>query len=404
MHGSSAAGSGSHSSSASESGVTRGLVRVAWVSSWTRVCGIADYSQVLWPEVRAALERRGIDGELVSLDEFKSNRDLSSRLRDIRPDLVHFQHEYGIWGGKNPPFYRFPQLIHQLRDELPRARFVATAHTVLSPDYRFPVKGRGLQAPIRALANAALLGRLRRAWGKDTWGRLDGVITHSKHLVESVQASGVPRVEVIPHFVPVLSVPGTVARGGPASTPGGEARVIIVFGFFTPEKGQDIAIEALGKLPDQGVKLILAGGVRRKQDQRYLDQCRERILDLGLRERVEITGFVKKNRIDSYYQRATLVLVPFRSTTGSGSIAHALGRGMPILASDLSLNREIADREPGALEFFRSEDAESCAHAISSLLGDAERRKALGAAARRYAAGCSPAKVAEDHVRFYQSL
>ena len=43
-------------------------MRVAWLTTWYRACGIADYSHVLWPSVEAGLRQRGGQGFLVSLD------------------------------------------------------------------------------------------------------------------------------------------------------------------------------------------------------------------------------------------------------------------------------------------------------------------------------------------------
>lgn len=373
------------------------MLRVAWVTPWKRVCGIADYSRALESALQSAFAERNMEWVCVDQDQ---GPDLLTNLAKIQPHFVFFQHEYGLWGGKNPPFYRFPRFVAELRKKLPTVRVGATAHTVLPIGYRFPTQGRGWQVPFRAGANILLIERLRRAWGADTWGGLDLVVVHSGLQVASVEEAGAARVAVIPHFVPELGIRGTVSRGrGPSSGgvvwPYPEKR-LLVFGFLTPEKGQDIAIQLLSFLPSD-FKLIIAGGVRRKSDRAYEMRCRDRIRDLGLESRVEWAGYVPSHLVDSFYARAHLVLAPFRETTGSGSLAQGFARGAAILASDLPLNREIAQRVSGSLAFFKPEDAQDGASQVLHLFENEERILALRSKSREYATLCSASKIARQY-------
>src|SRR5690606_22982444 len=96
-----------------------------------------------------------------------------------RKVILHFQHEYGIYGRKVPPFYFFPRLIRELNRSYPREQKIcATAHTVLGDEYVYPKKGRGWQAPFRGFANKFLMSSFRTIWNEQTWGPLDGVIVH----------------------------------------------------------------------------------------------------------------------------------------------------------------------------------------------------------------------------------
>ena len=128
------------------------------------------------------------------------------------------------------------------------------------------------------------------------------------------------------------------------------------------------------------------------------------IVRLGLRGRVEVTGYVPDAEISRVYEESDLVVAPFRMTTGSGSLVQALARGAPVLASDLPLNREINDRVPGTLAFFVSEDPRDCARQIEQLLADRDRRNVLGEQARQYAATYSPANIARLHLDLYRRV
>jgi glycosyltransferase involved in cell wall biosynthesis len=378
-------------------------MKVAWVTSWDRQCGIAEYSKGLWDDMARALHAQGDSATVVSLDEFPSADALLRRLKELAPDLIHFQHEYSFFGGKNPPRYFFPRLVKSIRIALPSARLIATAHTVLPRDYRFPVKGRGLQIPFRMIANALMLKPLVRTWGSGTWGRLDGVIVHSKLQVETIRSAGIDQISVIPLFVPALPPEPSDSPLPPGIGVSGKFRNVVVFGFLTPEKGQDVVVEAMAHLPND-VRLILAGGLRREGDRGYQEQCQAIAKRLGVQDRVIFTGFVEDRFIPGLFQNADLVVAPFRETSGSASIVQAFARGAAVLASDLPLNLEVDQREPGMMAFFRSGDALDCARKIQALLSDEPRREALGEAALRYARSLEPPAVARQHLDFYRAV
>lgn len=347
--------------------------------------GIRTYADALASPVRSECAR-------VGLEMLESTESLSiEALARLNPDLIHVQHEYGLFGSKVPGRYFFPRWIAGIRRRMPRTRFVATAHTVLGRDYSYPWGRRGWQIPLRIAANLFLLPWARRQWIARTWGLLDGVIVHSDLQKDIPIEAGCPCVRVIPHFVP-------------EGSESGEGEDVVVFGYFSPEKGQDIAIEAWKALGPCAPRLVLAGGARRKEDLAYLERCRARIRALGLESRVEITGFVPFEQLDAIYRRARLVLAPFRETSGSGSLAQALARGQAILASDLPLNREIERRQPGALALFRSEDPSDCAARIRELWDAPGVRGSLRFAARSYASTFSISATAAAHASFYREI
>ncbi|MBS1963133.1 MAG: glycosyltransferase [Bdellovibrionales bacterium] len=311
----------------------------------------------------------------------------------LRPDLVHLQHEFGLFGSKLPWSYRFPKWFASARRATSNAKWVATAHTVIDANWRYPTRGRGWKAiPLAALN--ILTPVFRSTWMEKTWGGFDGVIVHSALQSGAISASGCKRVVVIPHYVP---------EGG-GTIPEPAAPTILLFGYFSPEKGQDIAIHAWSEYGPSAPKLILAGGVRRDEDRSYHAMCVAAIDRLGLKDRIEITGFVPEERLAVYFARATIVLAPFRETSGSGSLATAIGHHSAILASDHPLNREIDRRVPGSLAFFTTESPASLADEVRNLLDDSVRRTKLREAAGQYAAAHSISETARRHFEFYREL
>ena len=348
--------------------------------------GIRWYSDTLWPGISA----KAPAGSRMLV------RPTIHDIAVLKPSLVHIQHEYGCYGSKTPGRYKFPGFLRRLRRALPKAKIIATAHTVIREDYWYPTRGRGWQIPLRAAANAMVVPHLALWWNKSTWGPLDATIVQSSLFVDTVKRTGCPRIREIPLFVPDVSFTQTATTGSKTTN-------VIVFGYFSHDKGQDVAIRAMKELSDS-VHLVLAGGVRRPEDQAYFDECKTLVRQLGLEKRVTITGFVGDADMDSYYQDATLVLAPFRESMGSGSIGQAFARSKPVLASDLAANQEIVGRMPGSLVFFHSENPADCAIKIRELLVDTQARSKLSDAGHAYAEKYSVRSSVQAHLSFYEEL
>jgi len=365
--------------------------------------GIRSYSDGIWPGIKKEFESRGGGAHLlgVSFADLRMRHGVRERLRVFRaqgPDHIHIQHEYGLFGSKTPGQYTFPFLLSELRQMLPRTKITATAHTVLRGDFRYPLKGHGFKAPIRWLANQTWVPYSTGLWGAQTWSQLDGIVVHSKLQEEEIYRAGCMNVAVIPHFVSQEKVKAARPAGIPAT--------LVIFGYISPDKGQDVVIQALPHLLTKHpeVQLKIAGGLRRDQDRAYERLCRKLITRLKLERHVEITGYVPSANLDSVYDSVSLVIAPFRETSGSGSITQALARGAPVLASDLPLNQELNEREPGSVHLFRAGDSADCAKQIGKLLDSVELFQNLQQAGLRYAKKMNSENISKLYVDFLLSL
>lgn len=389
-------------------------MRIVWVSPWEKTHRISAYSRVIWPEIQQALQRKMGDtpseGIVVSLDRFPTLEQLFTRLQELQPDLIHFQHDYELYGGKFPPGYFFHRLMARLRARLPQTSLVVTAHGVPFSGKFLSGPSKGFEGSLLAVGNFLLFGYLSQVLGKKTWGLLDGVHLHSKLQVHSFEKVGVHRIEVIPHFAPGLDKTG-LPQGSGSKTENLKdlhslhppRKQVLVYGFFSEEKGQDIVVEALPHL-DPTIRIIMAGGARRTADHAYMDKLLGRARQLGVRDRIAVTGFLEERFFNQLCASATMVVAPFRKGEGSLGLFHLLARGVPILTSDLPSHREIADRVPGCLEFFRSDDPIDCAEKISLLVGASDRLNSLSTKAAQYALTHQPKTIAERLIDFYQSV
>ncbi len=364
--------------------------------------GIHSYSKTLWDSVSRNFNSTApfALNEPWFLKEGQDFEAFEEHLSGNPSEFVHIQHEYGLFGGKSPGKYRFPRWISRMKRAFPSVQWMATAHTVIGPEYRYPYDGTGVQKPLRWAANQLLLPSLQKLWNRSTWGPLALVWVHSSLQQKVLQEGAHSKIAVLPHYVPQAEQIDLKSKEAAQAE-----RTVLVFGFFSVDKGQDLLLKALRHLPPS-VKAVLAGGVRRRQDEAYYQSCVQLIQEHRLQDRVKITGFVPDEQIQAYYEAADFIVAPFRATSGSGSLAQGLARGALILASDLPLNREIAERVPQSLRFFRSADENDLAQQMKHLLFELkdEEKKAWSRAAALYANRYSLGKTAQSLLRQYETL
>lgn len=154
-------------------------------------------------------------------------------------------------------------------------------------------------------------------------------------------------------------------------TGGREQPVIVTPARLDPDKGLDVLIEAAAQVPD--VRFAVAG------DGPERDALTRRIAELGLEDRVLLLGW--RDDVASLLAASDLFVLPSRNEALSISVLEAMSAGCPVVATDVGGTSEaILDGETGLL--VHPGDAGALARAISGLLADAEKRRALAASAR----------------------
>jgi glycosyltransferase involved in cell wall biosynthesis len=234
---------------------------------------------------------------------------------------------------------------------LPRGRpRVLTAHDVLPREPR--------------------LGQLRAQ--RRLYEHFDAVVVHSQHgrdrLVELGVGGG--RVHVIPHgaFTHLAAQPH---RPPPFET---DLPVVLCFGLIRPYKGVDVLLEAWRGIGD--AELWIAGMPR---------------MDIGPLRAAAPPGvrfaprFITDAELPAYFNRADLVVLPYREIDQSGVLFTALAFGKPLLLSDIGGFSELAAE--GAARAVPAGDAAALRAALLELVRDPAERARLAAAARAAAAG-----------------
>jgi glycosyltransferase involved in cell wall biosynthesis len=210
--------------------------------------------------------------------------------------------------------------------------------------------------------------------------RMDALISHSEHAAERVaRLAGVERarVRVIHHGAFDYLTRLADRRPLPSELAAAEVPVVLCFGLIRPYKGIDVLLEAWREI--EGAELWVLGRA-------MMDLTPLRELASRCRSAVRIVPrFITDPEIPALFERADLVVLPYREADQSGVLYTALAFGKPIVASDVGGFGEVASH--GALRLVPAGEPEPLAAAIGDLLASEPERERLGAAAREVAAG-----------------
>lgn len=155
----------------------------------------------------------------------------------------------------------------------------------------------------------------------------------------------------------------------------GPATPLLLFvGRLVPEKNLPLLLDALSRLPSAQRPMVWLAG---EGPERV--RVESLIVSLGLGDSVSLLG--ERSDARSLMQAADLLVLPSREEGLSNVLLEAMAVGLPVIATAVGGSPElIEDRVTGRL--LPSDDAAALARAIAELLGDADERARLAAAAR----------------------
>lgn len=205
-------------------------------------------------------------------------------------------------------------------------------------------------------------------------------ISESTREMIAPYAGGRP-VEVIPYGVPLPEEaptairPGAEISAGPAAAP----RILFV-GRLVARKGVDRLLVALAEIRETPWRLEIVGfGPER-------GPLEARAAALAISDRVEFLGRVSNADLVAAYRRAACFVLPAtlderEDTEGLGVVLlEAMSYGVPVVATRRGGIVDIV--EDGRTGVLVEDDPSALAHALASLLVDADRRRVLGDAGR----------------------
>ncbi len=353
--------------------------RLAVVSTYVpRACGIATFARDLVQAIhRVAGEERC---RIYALDDRPEGYDyppevagriLAPRVADYRraaeainfsrAEVVVVQHEFGIFGGDAGS--HLTSLLARLTKPV-----VTVCHTALrDPDATYR---RAMEEVIHHSEALVVLSRVGGEILQEVYGVAPERIRHIHHGVPELP--GIDRDECRRHF-------GVSHRF-----------VLLTFGLLSENKGIESAIEALPPVVEDHPELLYVvlgathPAVRRREGERYRLALERRVRDLGLEGHVVFHDrFVSQEELGRYLAAADAYCTPYRyaAQVASGTLAFAIGMGLPVVSTPYWYAREMLAEGRGILVDFG--DNEALSAAIRRLVEEPETRTEM---ARRSAA------------------
>jgi glycosyltransferase involved in cell wall biosynthesis len=196
------------------------------------------------------------------------------------------------------------------------------------------------------------------------------------------------RVTAVPNGVPAAEVPPSDCT----------APVVVAAGRLTEAKRYDDLIRAFRTVaaarPDWTLRLYGSGPKKA--------ELASLVTELGLDKQVRLMGAVTP--LEPEFAKASVLAVTSTLESFGMTLVEAMRVGLPVVSTDCPHGPgEIVEHGVNGL-LVPPRDTAAIAAALLELIEDDERRTAMGRAALRSSAAYDPRRIAERHVRLFQSL
>ncbi|MBA2625710.1 MAG: glycosyltransferase [Acidimicrobiia bacterium] len=345
-----------------------------------RRCGIATFTDDLrtaladleppTPVVQAALTDGGSAYDYgldvvfeVQASQLSDYRAAADYIEQSDVDVVCVQHEFGIFGG--PAGRHVTELLDHVRCPV-----VTTLHTVL--------------AEPSAKERESLLAVAERS------DRLVVLSEQAVALLEDGYGIDRDQIVVIPHGVPDVAL---VDPDDAKPAIGAEGRLVLMtFGLLGPDKGIEVALEALPAVVARHPELlyVVLGAshpeIRRHHGEAYRQSLLDRVSELGLEGNVVFHDrYVDLDELCGFLAATDLYLTPYRGAEQivSGTLAYAVGMGRGVVSTPYRYARELLADGRGRLVPF--DDPAALGGTLVELLDDPAARARMRRAAYDHA-------------------
>lgn len=362
-------------------------MRIGFVSTYPPIeCGIATYTQSLNNALRKlqnetfVMSQFGAEGE----DVFALYRpesptfaaDVFSISIRMTPDVMHIQHEYGLYGSQ-----KGVEIIElMLRYRLAGIPVVTTLHTVPAQlDQQEQIILKNLVDDSSALI-------VHEGFQRDTLEKHFGS-GEKIHVIEH----GVRELDPIADAKTKLEVIGK--------------KVILLCGYFRRSKGFHKVLDCFPQICEQQANalLVMAGKNRSIEFADYQRELFTRLHESPVVDRILfLRGQFPQYTFDTIVSAADVVVLPYETGAQSGILCQCFALGRPVVVSNLPAFNAAIERSGGGLICERDEDYASC---ILRVLNDDALRQQLQSNIKRYVeqkAGWS--HIARQHVSVYHSV
>jgi glycosyltransferase involved in cell wall biosynthesis len=175
---------------------------------------------------------------------------------------------------------------------------------------------------------------------------------------------------------------------------------ILAFGKWGTYKRVELLIEAVQQVVRSfpHVKLIIGGGDHPKTPG-YIRSMAERYTS----DHVSFLGYVPEQSIPDLFREASVAVMPYTSSAGSSGVAHLAAQfGVPIVASDISDFKDLAQHERIAIRFFNSGSLSSLVDQLLLLLNSPTELSAMAWQNYEAAVAMSMPGIVRQYIRAFR--
>jgi glycosyltransferase involved in cell wall biosynthesis len=361
-------------------------MRIIYISTYPPTeCGIATYTQYLQTEVRSygievfVLSQYGAKGDNVFEVYKPDDKDIAYNLFHIvsklTPDLIHIQHEFGLFGHD-----RGVQIIDFLiRCKMADIPVITTLHTVyLKPAW----KEQMITSEILRLSKEIIV---HEAYQKEA------LINEYKCLKEiHIIPHGVRKTETIKSAKELLGL--------------SSKKVVLLAGYFRTskhfEKLIDIFPNVLARVPN--AVLLIACRLRVAEYNEKRKQLLRMMRFSDNKEHIRILkGQFPQKTLDHIMSAADVVVMPYSAGAQSGMLAQFATHNIPLVSSDL-LSFKIWNKETGGgLTSYTNEDYVNniCKILNDDVLAEQMRKNIQKSNEHRFWS-----EIAKKHLHIYENI
>ena len=152
--------------------------------------------------------------------------------------------------------------------------------------------------------------------------------------------------------------------------------LLLSVGRLVYQKGFDLGIRALARLKHLDWQWNIAG------DGPEMESLKSLAREQGISQRVVFLGWQSRQELIQCYKQSNLFLFPSRHEGMPNAVLEAMASGLPVIASRISGNEELVVHEKTGL-LVESENIDSLAAALQSLMKDPSRGQQMGATSRQ---------------------
>jgi glycosyltransferase involved in cell wall biosynthesis len=250
--------------------------------------------------------------------------DILKELKKDRPEIVHIQHEFNMYGGIITAIL-FPFLVALIK--LRKIKVVTTIHAAIS-------KKQVSNDFIKMFYNDSILIKpfIVRIFFSYIYNGItvfsDAVIVHTfmaKDFLVNCYNAKSSNIFVIPAAIPEKNINNK-----------NQEKYFLYFGYMSRRKGIEFLIKGFKdflEASSDNYKLILAGGIIKGQEVAF-QEIQQLIADTLLQDKIIIKGFIDETEQDNLYSNAYAVVIPAKLSMGSsGPLYHSSSYGKVALCS-----------------------------------------------------------------------